>query len=61
MATKLFKGVKNMKVMRKIINKVLCFAVLANICCNPVNAADIKICDYRFVKNTSIIAYKELC
>ncbi|MBQ3876593.1 MAG: hypothetical protein II796_03695 [Oscillospiraceae bacterium] len=50
-----------MKVMRKIINKVLCFAVLANICCNPVNAADIKICDYRFVKNTSIIAYKELC
>lgn len=50
-----------MKVMRKIINKVLCFTFLANICCNPVNAADIKICDYRFVKNTSIIEHIKSC
>ena len=45
-----------MKFMKKLINKVLCFAVLANICCDPANAInDIAVCDYRFVSNAGII------
>ena len=46
-----------MEFTKKVINKVLCFTFLANICCNPVNAVDINICDYRFVKNTKIIEH----
>lgn len=45
-----------MKFTKKVINKVLCFTVLANICCNPANAVnDITVCDSRFVKNTEIV------
>ena len=45
-----------MKFMKKLINKVLCFAILANICCYPANAInDIAVCDYRFVSNAGII------
>ena len=39
--------------MKKIINKMLCFTALVNICCNPANAInEINVCDYRFVNNT---------
>lgn len=50
-----------MEFTKKVINKVLCFTFLANICCNPVNAVDINICDYRFVKNTKIIEHIKSC
>lgn len=51
-----------MKLTKKVINKVLCFAILANICCYPVNATSkIDVCDYRFVNNTKIIEHIKSC
>ena len=51
-----------MKLTKKVINKVLCFAVLANICCYPANAInDIAVCDYRFVSNAGIIECIKAC
>lgn len=51
-----------MKLTKKVINKVLCFAVLANICCYPANAInDIAVGDYRFVNNTKIIEHIKSC
>ena len=45
-----------MKFIKKIINKVLYFTFLANICCGSVNAIrNIDFCDSRFVKNTEIV------
>lgn len=51
-----------MEFTKKVINKVLCFAVLANICCYPVNAInDIAVCDSRFVSNAGIIEHIKSC
>lgn len=50
-----------MKFMKKLINKVLCFAILANICCYPANATSITMCDYRFVSNAGIIEHIKSC
>ena len=51
-----------MKFMKKIINKMLCFTALVNICCNPANAInEINVCDYRFVNNTKIIEHIKSC
>lgn len=50
-----------MRFIKRNINKLICFTVLASICCNSVNAVSIDVCDYRFVSNAGIIEHIKSC